>query len=77
MIPFEPVIEWRYTTLIVWYLMALFSIVISSLLGLVIDKGWKPCALSSLVGFLFYWWLSWLFLGKPIWYIAEKLNQVI
>lgn len=77
MIPFEHVLGWKYTTLIVWYLMAIFSMVISCSLGIILDKGWKPYVLCALGGLVFYWWLSWLFWAKPIWHIAEKLNQTI
>ncbi len=77
MVPFEHVLGWTYNTLIMWWLMAIFFMSISSSLGIIIDRGWKPYVLSISGGFLFYWWLSWLFWGKPIWHIAEKLNQTL
>ena len=75
MVPFDHALGWRYSTLIVWWLLAFFSIIVSCFLGLVIDKGWKPYAMSMIGAFLSYWWLTWLFCGEPIWHIAEKLNQ--
>jgi len=77
MIPFEHVLEWTYGSLLLWWLGAFMSMTISSILGAIIDKGIVYYILSAFVGFLFYWWLSWLFFGQPIWDIAAQLSQPI
>lgn len=77
MIPFENVIPWTYGTLIMWWIMAIWCGLFSSLTGVILNKGWSAYVITALTGMAFYWLITWIFLGTPIWHIAEKLNQTL
>lgn len=77
MIPFESIIPWTYGALIMWWVMVIWCGLIASLIGVVLDKGFICYVLTAIVGMLFYWLLTWILVGVPIFNIAEKFNQTL
>jgi len=85
LIPFQkyPGLDWTYSILIMWYLGLMFSFTISTTVGAIAynessnKKTYIAMFVTGCCGATFFWWLSWLITGKPIWDIATKLNQTL